>query len=244
MLDSFPRKQSSKKKPKTKIPMLSKCTHCHMGSPFTNCSHVYLLVLLVLLVPIACSSLITTENKLRKETEYTMHSNRVMLVEAREIFYLAISNIESAKIPHVNKNEREQSVHNCTQWIFNVFGECVVNKLEMSAFWIAISSIGICLLAQLPQMIENMKRQDAGALSVIFLILMLLADIVDCVGTIFIYYVVSHVSLHLTNSMRVSFFYLTHSLVLCWNFLHNYGYNINITMAVLQGENSIKRKEI
>lgn len=164
-----------------------------MGSPFTNCSHVYLLVLLVLLVPIACSSLITTENKLRKETENTMHSNRVMLVvEAREIIYLSISSIESAKISHMNKNEREQNVHNCTQWIFNVFGECVVNKLEMSAFWIGISSIGICLLAQLPQMIENMKRQDAGALSITFLILMLLADIVDCVGTIFIYYVVSH----------------------------------------------------
>lgn len=231
-------------------PMVGTCRHCHTGSPFSMCCHVYLLVLLVLLViPISCS-LMTTENNMKtqmgKGTENTMNSSRVTMIETKKMFNLSIPNIELNKISHVNKNEREQNAHNCTQWIYNIFGECVVSKLEMSAFWIGISSISIWLLAQFPQMVQNMKRQDAGALSIIFLISILLADIVDCVGTVFIYYVVSHVS-HLTESMtkyRVNCFYLTHFLVICWNFLHNYGCNINIAMAVLQGENSIERKEI
>lgn len=92
-------------------------------------------------------------------------------------------------------DDPEQPHHNCTQWISNVFGDCVTNPLETSGFWMGIVSICIWVLAQFPQIVENIKRQDAGALSGLFLLMFFLADVIDVIGTVFIYAVGTQVCL-------------------------------------------------
>jgi len=94
----------------------------------------------------------------------------------------------------------EQPHHqNCTEWISNVFGDCVTNRLEMSGFWMGIVSIMFWILAQFPQIVQNIRRQDAGALSGLFLFMFLLADVIDIIGTIFIYAVGTQVCYHVTR---------------------------------------------
>jgi len=51
---------------------------------------------------------------------------------------------------------------NCTdgsQWIWHVFGQCVVTPVEISGFYLGLFSILCWFLVYIPQLYENYKRK-------------------------------------------------------------------------------------
>jgi len=69
---------------------------------------------------------------------------------------------------------------NCThgaQWIWNVFGQCVVTPVEIGGFYLGLFSILCWFLVYIPQLYENYKRgQCEDALSIWFLLFWLMGD--------------------------------------------------------------------
>jgi uncharacterized protein with PQ loop repeat len=82
--------------------------------------------------------------------------------------------------------QEEHVVFNCTKWVKNVFNECVTNRMEMAGFWMGLISIAIWVCSQFPQLVENIRRQDASALSGLFLFMFFIADVMNMIGIIFI----------------------------------------------------------
>jgi len=94
-----------------------------------------------------------------------------------------------AQIYHTNDddNDGNREYGNCTMWIHNVFGECVMNRLEMGGFWLGIGSVVVWVSSQIPQVVLNIRRQDASGLSGLFLGLFLMSDVLNVIASVFIY---------------------------------------------------------
>eukprot|EP00761_Pharyngomonas_kirbyi_P008399 gb/GECH01008410.1/.p1 GENE.gb/GECH01008410.1/~~gb/GECH01008410.1/.p1 ORF type:complete len:364 (+),score=80.21 gb/GECH01008410.1/:1-1092(+) len=73
---------------------------------------------------------------------------------------------------------------NYTKWIATIFGECVYTPREKASFYIGLSSILCWLVAQVPQLIQNYRKQSATALSVLFLVEWLCGDGFNLLGAI------------------------------------------------------------
>lgn len=69
---------------------------------------------------------------------------------------------------------------NCTdgsQWIWHVFGQCVVTPIEISGFYLGLFSIFCWFLVYIPQLYENYRRGKCeDALSIWFLLFWLMGD--------------------------------------------------------------------
>ncbi len=97
-----------------------------------------------------------------------------------------------SKLPQQEKEQDQEQEQfngnvNCTAWIQNVFGECVVHPLEKSGFWLGASSLLIWFSAQIPQIALNVRRQDTSALSGPFLALHFFSDVLNVIASVFIY---------------------------------------------------------
>lgn len=102
-----------------------------------------------------------------------------------------------AQIYHTNDddNDGNREYGNCTMWIHNVFGECVMNRLEMGGFWLGIGSVVVWVSSQIPQVVLNIRRQDASGLSGLFLGLFLMSDVLNVIASVFIYSIGTQVCL-------------------------------------------------
>jgi uncharacterized protein with PQ loop repeat len=70
------------------------------------------------------------------------------------------------------------------EWIYNVFGECVVTTREKLSFAFGITSTLIWMWAQLPQIYMNFRTKRVDGLSIGFLLLLVTGDISNLVGCI------------------------------------------------------------
>ncbi|KAL9657399.1 hypothetical protein ABK040_014387 [Willaertia magna] len=79
------------------------------------------------------------------------------------------------------------STKDCTEWIKTGFRECINpnHALEITSFALGVTSIVIWTIAQLPQGIINFRKQDASALSILFLILWGIGDVLNLIACIF-----------------------------------------------------------
>lgn len=55
------------------------------------------------------------------------------------------------------------------QWISHVFQECIYSLKEKASFYVGLSSIFLWLVAQVPQILKNIRTQSAEALSAWFI---------------------------------------------------------------------------
>jgi len=69
-------------------------------------------------------------------------------------------------------------------WVNNVFGECVVDNLQLAGFVLGMLSNLCWLVAQSPQLYLNFKLGRAEGLSLLFLADWLLGDITNLIGCI------------------------------------------------------------
>ena len=98
------------------------------------------------------------------------------------ILYLCFFNVSYGKI--IYKNPSSASC-NGTWWIYHVFGECVQNSVQFSAFLFGLLSILCWFVAQIPQLIKNCISGKAdAALSCLFLIQWLGGDLTNLIGAI------------------------------------------------------------
>lgn len=82
--------------------------------------------------------------------------------------------------------QEKNNTNNCSdgsQWIWTVFGQCVVTPMEVTAFYLGLFSIFLWFLVYIPQLYENYKRGRCDdALSIWFLLFWLLGDTCNLVG--------------------------------------------------------------
>lgn len=70
----------------------------------------------------------------------------------------------------------------CTQWVMTVFQSCIYTARQQAAFFIGLSSIGLWLVAQLPQIVTNVRTQSAEALSAWFIFEWMCGDTLNLLG--------------------------------------------------------------
>jgi uncharacterized protein with PQ loop repeat len=70
------------------------------------------------------------------------------------------------------------------QFVGSYFSDCVYSNVELASFGIGLSSIGVWLFCQSPQIYENYKLGRAESLSVVFLLIWLTGDITNLAGCI------------------------------------------------------------
>ncbi|KAL0478275.1 solute carrier family 66 [Acrasis kona] len=72
----------------------------------------------------------------------------------------------------------------CIDWPLTYFGECINNQRGMAGLGLGIASISIFLISVLPQIYQNFRRRDAGALSGIMISIWILAGTGEVLGSV------------------------------------------------------------
>ncbi|TPX64157.1 hypothetical protein SpCBS45565_g06124 [Spizellomyces sp. 'palustris'] len=70
------------------------------------------------------------------------------------------------------------------QWIGTYFGDCIRTPWEQAAFWCGMVGLACFVVALVPQMWKNYKRQSVEGLSLGLLLIWALGDVTNFLGTI------------------------------------------------------------
>ena len=68
------------------------------------------------------------------------------------------------------------------QWIYKIFGDCVLTSRDKISFTIGLISTCLSLIASLPQIITNFKSKSVEGISPIFPILLVFGDLFSFIG--------------------------------------------------------------
>jgi uncharacterized protein with PQ loop repeat len=74
--------------------------------------------------------------------------------------------------------------HAYVQWIGTYFGDCVYSSVDVAGWALGMISVGIWIVALLPQIFQNFKSKSVEGMSLMFLLSWLVGDITNLAGSV------------------------------------------------------------